>query len=163
MLEGNPNYLFLSDWKKHFIITSYNYTKIFSSVLWQHGPLLQAQNTVHDSHCALHPQHLLSHDIELLHPHFWIRTSTEGARTTPSATMAGLNVVEFSLRENPKSTGSKVGGADSRALYQTASWRWALRTFSLNDSFVGGSEHSCRNGIPSLKILDLEVLHLIIG
>ena len=66
----------------------------------------------------------------LWHEHLINFSKSIGASKVSAGTVVGLSTPDPSSLDHPKSVGFRTGGFGSKACNQTATWRWAMATFS---------------------------------
>ena len=118
------------------------HTANFHSFFLQSGSPWQEQNIAHGMLDLLQLHRCVLHGMLLGHEHLINFSKSIGASKVSAGTVVGISTLDPSSLNHPTLVGFRTGGFGSKACNQTATWRWALATFSLNASLVGGSEQS---------------------
>ena len=123
-------------WRNQSSSSSIRRTSVVFSFL-QSGPPWQEQNIVHHHVGSLTAASLCFAWHVTRHEHLINFSKSIGASKVSAGTVVGLlSTLDPSSLDHPNSVGFRTGGFGSN---QTATWRWALATFSLNTSLVGGT------------------------
>ena len=111
-------------------------------MLWHLSPPVHEQNIVHGICRREQPQLPPLQDWADPQQHLIIFNNKSGAACTSSGRGRGISILLTWSASNPCSNGFSSGGQISKAVYQWQSWKWALRTFKVKASVVGGNEQS---------------------
>ena len=125
-----------------FSINSYSYQHYRFKVLLHISVERHLQRKVHLRVCFLQMHCFVLQGVSVLHWHSITLIKTSGAILVPSGVTLGRRMSNPSGEYHPNSVVINWGGSGFRQTFIVAAARWALRTFCLNNTSVGGRDLS---------------------